>query len=230
VRRSQRCVGEHGELPGAHAEREAPPKGEGAAMTGETEATAEPIEAPKRIWFRRHRLVIIVGAVSFVLGAAAGAGTAPEDLTAEVDRLEARGERLEKEAAQLSEELFDRAEQRVADEAAAARLQAEADAAARKKADDEAKAAAQKAAQEAAAAAARDTITRDGVYAIGPERNAGRWRTDGGSSCYWAILRAPSGGLGNIVDNGLPGGQAFVDLRDGQFFETTRCGTWTRIG
>lgn len=132
-------------------------------------------------------------------------------------------------AERLGGQVNDREAQRRADEAAAARIEQERIDAERKEAEDAAKEAQAQAAAAAAALAARETIPGDGLFAIGPEKNPGRYRTDGGTSCYYAVLSGPTG-TGNIIDNALPGGQAFVDLADGHFFESARCGTWTRVG
>jgi hypothetical protein len=69
------------------------------------------------------------------------------------------------------------------------------------------------------------TITADGVYEVGVDIEPGKYKTSGGSSCYWARLNANGS---DIIDNDLPGGQAVVTVKAGELFKTQRCGTWTK--
>ena len=63
---------------------------------------------------------------------------------------------------------------------------------------------------------------------VGAEINPGRWKTAGGvGNCYYAILN--SSDTFDIADNNVSG-PATVDLNSGQFFETSGCATWTRVG
>lgn len=151
-------------------------------------------------------------------------------------------DQLTQERDALQKQVDDREAQRAADDAAVARIAAEKDkaerdriAAEQKKAADDAAAAQaaadQAAADAAAAAAARNTIGGDGIFAIGSEKAPGRYRTAGPSrgNCYYAVLRAPNGeGVENIIDNNNVSGPAIVDLRSGQFFESSGCEDWTR--
>ena len=73
---------------------------------------------------------------------------------------------------------------------------------------------------------AANTIESDGVYEVGPDMKAGRYKTSGGSSCYFAVLR--SSDSTDISTNGLPNGQAYVTVNKGQYFETRGCGEWVR--
>lgn len=114
------------------------------------------------------------------------------------------------------------------------RKKAAADAAAKAAADKAAAdaAAQQKAAADAFAAAAANaarmgTIDTDGVYAIGADKTPGRYHTDGGADCYYAILNSPD--TQDIATNNIVTGPTYADLPAGKFFETTRCGTWTKV-
>lgn len=70
-----------------------------------------------------------------------------------------------------------------------------------------------------------------GVYEIGVDINAGRWRTAGASDpdiplCYYSTTPTPDGGS-NIDQQGVTeGGPAIVDLPAGQFFHTSGCLEW----
>ena len=67
----------------------------------------------------------------------------------------------------------------------------------------------------------------EGVWLVGEDIKAGRYRTtetvDSGS-CYWKIHKGS-----NIIDNDIvTGGRPTVTLRDGQEFTTRDCGTWVK--
>jgi hypothetical protein len=75
-----------------------------------------------------------------------------------------------------------------------------------------------------------EKITKSGVYVVGKDIKAGKWKTDGGG--YFAILADPTGSTSdtdNILTNDNPDGQAFATVQDGQGLETNRM-TWTWIG
>ena len=66
---------------------------------------------------------------------------------------------------------------------------------------------------------------RDGIWTVGLEIAAGKWRSSGtGDDCYWQ--RSPDGQPDSIIDNHFGNAGGSVTLRAGEEFETTRCGTW----
>jgi hypothetical protein len=68
----------------------------------------------------------------------------------------------------------------------------------------------------------------DGTYIVGVDIAAGTWRSDNAGSCYWARLSAFGGGVNTIIANN--NGVSVVTIRPGdKGFESSRCGTWTRI-
>jgi hypothetical protein len=70
----------------------------------------------------------------------------------------------------------------------------------------------------------------DGVWVVGEEVAPGTYRAPGGSGCYWARLRNFSAGLNSIIANGgFSRNQTVTIQASDAGFETTRCGTWTRI-
>ena len=78
-----------------------------------------------------------------------------------------------------------------------------------------------------APAAAAGSITDDGTL-VGDDIEPGRYRSDGGPSCYWARLNDLDGGLGSIAANDLGSGQKIVQISESDAaFETRGCG-WTR--
>jgi len=69
----------------------------------------------------------------------------------------------------------------------------------------------------------------DGTYIVGTDLTAGKWKSTGGDSCYWARLSAFTGTLGAIIANGIPSGPAIVTIRStDKGFSTFGCGEWTR--
>ncbi len=71
---------------------------------------------------------------------------------------------------------------------------------------------------------------QDGTWTVGTDFPAGTYRTTGaGSDCYWAITKSGTNGA-DIINNHIGGGNLTVTLKNGQDFETARCGTWTKVG
>lgn len=198
-----------------------------------------------RIWVSKHSRpwwwwvagIIVALLVGIGIGGAANSGQDEIDaLNATVDKVTAQRnaarEKLDSRSAQrraneakVAAEKADQEKARRQAQEAAEKAQREAQEAAQRQAQQQAEAQA----QAAAAEAAKNTIDGDGVYAIGPEKNPGRYHRDAnGESCYYAVLNSPD--TTNISTNNITEGPAFVDLAAGKFFETTRCGTWTRVG
>ncbi|MFJ6652111.1 hypothetical protein ACIQLJ_04850 [Microbacterium sp. NPDC091313] len=75
------------------------------------------------------------------------------------------------------------------------------------------------------------TSLTGGKYTVGVSMEAGTYRTDNtNTSCYWAIYTSGTN-YDDIVQNDLGStGILTVTIREGQDFETNRCGTWLKIG
>jgi hypothetical protein len=77
-------------------------------------------------------------------------------------------------------------------------------------------------------------ITEDGVYIVGTDMVAGTWRSDGGGGfgCYAARLSGFGGTLDEIISNDISseGGLIVNIAATDRGFETTGCGTWTKVG
>lgn len=76
---------------------------------------------------------------------------------------------------------------------------------------------------------AANTIT-DGTWTVGLDVEPGSYRSAApvSSTCYWAVLRSGSNGS-DILENDLPGGgRPVVTLAEGQDFNSSRCGKWTK--
>jgi hypothetical protein len=70
----------------------------------------------------------------------------------------------------------------------------------------------------------------DGIWTVGVDIPAGRYRVTANvsSDCYWAIYK--TGDNSDIIDNDLPGGgRPQVTLKVGQDFKTQDCGTWQKF-
>lgn len=76
-------------------------------------------------------------------------------------------------------------------------------------------------------AAANKSSFSDGVYEVGVDVVAGTYKAGGGSNCYWARLEA---GSQDILDNHIGGGQVVATLNEGELFESSGCGEWTKTG
>lgn len=66
-----------------------------------------------------------------------------------------------------------------------------------------------------------------GTWEVGVDVLPGKYKTSGGDQCYWARLQENDGSSGDIIDNGLGAGPQTVTIREGEYFETQRCGNWT---
>jgi len=85
-----------------------------------------------------------------------------------------------------------------------------------------------------AAPAGPATTFRDGVYEVGVDIEAGRYRTDGPDpssyfpSCYYARLANDSGNFDAIKANNNIQGPGSVTLSAGEFVEASGGCTWTK--
>lgn len=222
----------------------------GEEDTPAAEETPDPSGAGS--WWQRWWVIASLAGV-VIVGLVVGLGVQQArmaDLQGEVRLARGQVDTLSASNDELRGELEDREAQRRADEAATARIEAEQEAAEREAAEQaaaEQAAQREREAQQAAEAAReaeaaqereqkeqelRNTLPGDGIVAIGPEKNAGTYRTDGPGrrdSCYYAVLNAPSGrGSGNIITNNIIRGPGIVVVADGQFFESSGCQSWKR--
>jgi hypothetical protein len=75
----------------------------------------------------------------------------------------------------------------------------------------------------------------DGQYLVGEDVRPGTYRTLGAAesvfpNCYWARLSNASGEFSAIIANGNVKGQTRVTVRKGEYFESTGCREWKRVG
>lgn len=74
-------------------------------------------------------------------------------------------------------------------------------------------------------------IPGDGTFEVGVDIEPGTYVSEepSGRSCYWARLSKGSGGLNDIIANNNSSGQSIVTIAASDaFFETSRCGGWTK--
>lgn len=87
--------------------------------------------------------------------------------------------------------------------------------------------------REAAVTAAEAVVAASqfssGVHVIGTTVQAGTYSTPGGTSCYY-VWKTGTGADADIIDNNIVDGPATVTLNDGDVFESSRCGTWQKVG
>lgn len=83
----------------------------------------------------------------------------------------------------------------------------------------------------AAEAAKRANQFGDGVHLVGTDIQPGTYRNDGQSGCYWARRSGVSGDSGEILANDIVNGPTVVAIAASDAaFQSSRCGTWTKIG
>lgn len=70
----------------------------------------------------------------------------------------------------------------------------------------------------------------DGMYIVGVDIEPGTWRNDGSSGCYWARLSGFTHEVDDIIANQYADTQQIVTISPGDAgFESTGCGTWSKI-
>lgn len=77
------------------------------------------------------------------------------------------------------------------------------------------------------------TTFASGVWEVGVDIAAGKYKTTGtdGYGCYYARLRGDEGSLDDIISNGFVQGPATVTVRPSDaYFETSGCEDWVRVG
>lgn len=78
-----------------------------------------------------------------------------------------------------------------------------------------------------------ESMTRfgEGAFLVGVDIEPGRYRSEGGTLCYWARLGNFGGaGVDGILANDNVEGQAIVDIAaTDRGFTSTRCGGWVRV-
>jgi hypothetical protein len=84
-----------------------------------------------------------------------------------------------------------------------------------------------------AAATGPLTTFGDGVWEVGVDIAAGKYKTAGTDSygCYYARLQHNDGSISDIISNGFGQGPVTVTVKDSDgYFETSGCVDWTRAG
>ncbi|MET7622754.1 hypothetical protein [Streptomyces sp. NPDC005408] len=74
-----------------------------------------------------------------------------------------------------------------------------------------------------------------GTHQVGKDMPPGTYRTQGPSdsdlpNCYWARLKDASGEFDAIIANGNPQGPTTVTVNTGEYFQTSGCHNWIKIG
>lgn len=93
----------------------------------------------------------------------------------------------------------------------------------------EAKLKADQAALDAQTQQVQSTQFSDGIHVVGSTVTPGVYSISSASDCYYAWMSGTSSDA-NIIDNNIVNGPAVVTLKAGDIFETSSCGTWTKIG
>jgi len=197
----------------------------------------------KRIHLGRKIIIGFALLVALILGAAlGGAGKDDKINSLTKDLIAVRQDRDQAQA-----KVNNRNEQRRADEASVAAAKTaektaadeaarRAEAAAKQEEANRLAAAAKVEAERQAAAAAaaaqaaeRASITVDGVYLIGTDKTAGRYRTTEETTyCYWQISSDANGS--NIIENDIGSGIRYLQVSNGQYLKVSRCGSWQKVG
>lgn len=81
------------------------------------------------------------------------------------------------------------------------------------------------------AGASTDKIT-DGMWTVGVDVPPGTYKTIQAvaGSCYWGIYTTGTNQNDIVANDIVSGGYPQVELREGQDFESNRCGIWGKVG
>lgn len=72
-------------------------------------------------------------------------------------------------------------------------------------------------------------LSNDGTYIVGSDVEAGLWRAENTTGCYWARLSGFSGMSSDIIANHYASGSTLVQIASTDSgFKTSHCGTWTK--
>ncbi|MGQ4358785.1 hypothetical protein [Streptomyces sp. SAS_272] len=80
------------------------------------------------------------------------------------------------------------------------------------------------------------SFSGEGQYLVGEDIQAGTYRTSGPEkdsiipNCYWARLKNASGELDAIIANDNIQGQGRVTVNKGEYFKTSGCQDWQKVG
>ncbi|MFD7917732.1 hypothetical protein ACFV3R_00590 [Streptomyces sp. NPDC059740] len=80
------------------------------------------------------------------------------------------------------------------------------------------------------------SFSGEGQYLVGEDIQAGTYRTSGPEkdsiipNCYWARLKDASGELTAIIANDNIQGQGRVTVNKGEYFKTSGCQEWQKVG
>jgi hypothetical protein len=69
----------------------------------------------------------------------------------------------------------------------------------------------------------------EGIYKVGDAIPAGRYKTEGASSCYYARLKNDSGDFSAIIANNNLTGPGSTTLKAGEYFEISGGCKWTVV-
>ena len=195
----------------------------------------DPTKSPGRFartWAHPHGRLAIVALLALTIGGMIG-GSGADEANSRAAAAEARIERAESNArdaerrAARAERGQVRAEREARGAKAAVRAELEQEYARKEASLDK-----REEALDARAAAltqqeeiAKRSTFGNGQWEVGVDIEPGKYRTDGGTPCYWAKLRPADH---DIIDNNLAEGPQIVTLQAGIIFESKDCGTWTR--
>jgi hypothetical protein len=74
-------------------------------------------------------------------------------------------------------------------------------------------------------------IADDGIYEVGVDVKPGKYKSSGGSGCYWARMSSLDGELDSIITNSLSDGPQVVTIKKSdKAFKTAGCGEWRKTG
>lgn len=187
-----------------------------------------PSQSPPTAWWKRP--AVIVGAAALVV--LAGVGIYVQSVIGQWEAYAADIE-AQLEAANAQTDRFrDQVNDARADAAEAEQVLARAETELARRENELAEAEAAVAEREAAVNSAEERVAatsiQEGTWVVGRDIEPGTYRTANvvGSTCYWGIYRSGTNG-DDIIENDIPGGgYPTVTLREGQDFQTRRCGTW----
>lgn len=77
---------------------------------------------------------------------------------------------------------------------------------------------------------AEGIVPGDGTYLVGVDIKPGLYHSyRNASNCSWSRTKDASGEKRSVIAEDESGGDSYVHLNKGEFFDTTHCRTWKRV-
>ncbi|THA72487.1 hypothetical protein E6R60_26515 [Streptomyces sp. A0642] len=82
---------------------------------------------------------------------------------------------------------------------------------------------------DAARPPASSTIPGTGTFLVGADVKPGLYHSDENASCSWKRTKDATGESDSVIARNVTAGDTYVDLKGGEFFDTSECHAWQLV-